>query len=53
MNASPNATITRTVLTTREIAWDFGIWIVRAVIAGVLIGLACAAVVALLAMAGA
>ena len=53
MNASPNATVTRTVLTTREIARDFGIWIARAVMAGVLIGLGFAAVVALLAAASA
>lgn len=53
MNASPNATITRTVLTTRQIAWDFCALFARAVMAGVLIGLACAAVVTLLAAAGA
>lgn len=53
MNASPNATVTRTVLTTRQVAWDFCILLARAAAAGVLIGLACAAVVALLATVGA
>ncbi len=49
MNASPDATITRTVLTARQIAWDFCIWLARAAATGVLIGVACAAVVLLLA----
>lgn len=52
MNASPNATVIRTV-TTRQIIRDFCGWIARAVMAGVLIGLACAAAVALLASVGA
>ena len=51
MNASPNATVIRTV-TTRQIVRDFCGWIVRAVVAGVLIGLTCAAAVALLASVG-
>jgi hypothetical protein len=53
MNASPNATITRTVLTPRQIAWDFCIWLARAAVTGVLIGVACVAMVLLLARAGA
>lgn len=52
MNTSPDATITRTVLTARQIAWDFCIWLARAAATGVLIGVACAAVVLLLARAG-
>ncbi len=52
MNASPNATVIRTV-TTRQIIRDFCGWIARAVMAGVLIGLICAAAVALLASFGA
>ncbi|MCW5575895.1 MAG: hypothetical protein KIT13_07345 [Burkholderiales bacterium] len=52
MNASPNATITRTVPTTRQIARDFCIWLARAAATGMLIGIACAAVVTLLATAG-
>lgn len=53
MNTSPNATLIRTVLTNRQIAWDFCILLARAVVAGVLIGLGCVAVVALLAWTGA
>lgn len=53
MNASPNATITRTVLTHRQIARDFCIWLVHAAATGVLIGVACVAMVLLLATAGA
>jgi len=53
MNASPNATITRTVLTPRQIVWDFCIWLARAAVTGVLIGAACVALVLLLATAGA
>lgn len=53
LNASPNATVTRTVLTTRQVARDFCILLARAAAAGVLIGLAFAALVTLLAMAGA
>ncbi len=53
MNPSPHATLTRTVLTNRQIAWDFCILFARAVIAGVLIGLVCVAAVALLAAGGA
>jgi|GEM_PF-2366190 len=49
MNPSPNATLTRTVLTHRQIAWDFCMLLARALMAGVLIGLACAAVVAFIA----
>lgn len=52
MNASPDATITRTVLSARQIAWDFCIWLARAAATGVLIGVACAAVVLLLATTG-
>ena len=52
MNASPNATLIRTVLTNRQIAWDLSILLARAVVAGVLIGLGCVAVVALLAWTG-
>jgi len=53
MTPSPNATLTRTVFTHRQIAWDFFMLLARALMAGVLIGLACAAVVALLAATGA
>ncbi len=53
MNPSPHATLTRTVFTNRQIAWDICMLLARALMAGVLIGLACAAVVALLALAGA
>jgi len=53
MNASPNATITRTVLTTRQIAWDFCGWLARAAVTGVLIGVACVALVLLLSVTGA
>ncbi len=52
MNASPYATVIRTV-TTRQIVREFCGWVARAVLAGVLIGLAFGAVVALLAYAGA
>jgi hypothetical protein len=37
------------VLTTRQIAWDFCIWLARAAVTGVLIGFACVALVLLLA----
>jgi len=53
MNASSNATVTRTVLTTRQIAGDFCVWLARAAATGVLIGVACAALVLLLAATGA
>ena len=50
MSPSPHATLTRTVFTNRQIAWDFCILLARALMAGVLIGLACVAVVAVVAL---
>ena len=51
--AGMTAAAGKTAVSARQIALDMGRWLAHAVVAGVLIGLACSAVVTLIASVGA
>lgn len=53
MQAGTTAATGKSTVSARHIALDMGRWLAHAVVAGVLIGLACSAVVTLIATAGA